>query len=396
MTPPSYYKQWRRRLIGLRPPLVLSLVVAMIAMYADAPSPMPLAPFLWLGALLLPSLPTLFTLHWPAHRQQQLLALELTLDVLLFLGVLRHFGGAANPISFYLLIPLLLGALTLTTRAAAWLLLLTVCGYVLVGVWHALPVPDSAMQALMEMSPAHLVGMAAIFLIMALLLTVLGQVIQGLERRQHRHQERMIELAARRERLYQVAASLANQAHELNTPLSTLVMLADNARREPQLPEPVREDLEQIEALARRVAGQLRQHENRSFPERLSFTDLVTELKRHLRHLHPTLTITTEGNLECPFSHGADWFRVLTNLGYNAIDAGAGELLLRLDSNGPQRRLTVSDDGPTHPERRRDDGLGVGLALVETTLETLGARLTLTLEPRLSRARIDWSEHELA
>lgn len=391
MTSPSYYRHWRKRLIGLRLPLVLSLTLAMLAMYADTPG-LPVAPFLWLAALLLPSIPALFTLHWPAHRQQQLLALELTLDVLLFLGVLRHFGGAANPISFYLLAPLLLGALTLTLRDTMGLLLLTVGGYVLVGVWHAFPVPHSTMYALMEMSLVHLLGMVAIFLVMAMLLTVLGQVIQNLERRQHRHQERMMELAGRRERLYQVAASLANQAHELNTPLSTLVMLADNARREPDLPPPARDDLEQIETLARRVAGQLRQHETRSFPERLSFTDLVTELKRHLRHLHPTLAITIEGDRNQSFHHGADWFRVLTNLGYNAIDAGAGKLILRLDCHGPLRRLTVSDDGPEHPERRRDDGLGVGLALVETTLETLDARLSLTLKPHLSRARIEWSE----
>src|SRR5699024_7963413 len=184
--------------------------------------------------------------------------------------------------------------------------------------------------------------------------------------------------------------------HELNTPLSTLVMLADNARREPDLPEPTREDLEQMEALARRVAGQRRQHENRTFPEHLSFNDLTTELKRHLRHLHPTLTITVEGDGDFSFSHGADWFRVLTNLGYNAIDARASELTLHQDNSGQAQRLTVGDNGPEHPERRRDDGLGVGLALVETTLQTLGARLNLTLEPRLTLARIEWSEHELA
>lgn len=398
MTLPSHHRLWRRRLIGLRVLLVVCLAVAMLIMReASAREPTPLAPLLWLAALLLPCLPVLFTFNQPAQRQQRLLTLELSLDLLLFLGLLRHFGGAANPLSFYLLIPLLLGALTLPRRGAAWLLLVTLAGYTLVGLWHAFPLPHSMMYALtLEVSRVHVMGMAMVFIALALLLTALGQIIQSLERHQHRQQERMMDIASRRERLYQVAASLANQAHELNTPLSTLVMLADNARREPHLPDATRDDLEQIETLARRVAGQLRHTDGRAFPERLTFADLATELKRHLRHLHPTLSIRLQGDTEHPLQHGADWFRVLSNLGYNAIDAGAEHLTLNLQGDHRHHVLTVSDDGPEHPERRRDDGLGVGLALVETTLETLGARLSLSFQARWSEARIEWSDHEPA
>lgn len=397
MTLPSYHKLWRRRLIGLRALLVLCLALAILAMRDASPlEPPPLAPLLWLAALLLPSLITLLTRNGPPDRQKQLLGLELALDLILFLGLLRHFGGAANPLSFYLLAPLLLGGLTLSARAASGLLTLTLVGYVLVGLWHAFPAPRTLMHALtLEVSPVHVIGMAVVFIALALLLTILGQVIQSLERRQHRQQERIMELAGRRERLYQVAASLADQAHELNTPLSTLLMLADNARREPGLPDATRDDLEQIEALARRVAGRLRHHENRAFPQRMAFSELVTELKRHLRHLHPTLNIVLEGDSGYRLSQPEAWFRVLANLGYNAIDAGAEQLVLHLSGEG-RRVLTVSDDGPEHPERRRDEGLGVGLALVETTLETLGARLALSFESRWSRARIEWSDHELA
>ncbi|HBM22437.1 MAG TPA: sensor histidine kinase, partial [Alcanivorax sp.] len=82
-------------------------------------------------------------------------------------------------------------------------------------------------------SHTHGLGMGVVFVALALLLTALGQVIQSLARQQQRQHDRLLELAGRRERLYQVAATLAHQAHELNTPLSSLVMLADNAAREP-------------------------------------------------------------------------------------------------------------------------------------------------------------------
>ena len=54
----------------------------------------------------------------------------------------------------------------------------------------------------------------------------------------------------------------------------------------------------------------------------------------------------------------------------------------------------MSDDGPDHPERRAEEGLGVGLALVESTLAALGATLTLRFERQWSQARIEWSEHD--
>ncbi|HBP75219.1 MAG TPA: sensor histidine kinase, partial [Alcanivorax sp.] len=62
------------------------------------------------------------------------------------------------------------------------------------------------------------------------------------------------------------------------------------------------------------------------------------------------------------FNDGAAWFRVLANLGYNAIDAGAERLDVRLAAlPGGGWLLQVSDDGPDHPERRAEEGLGVGL-----------------------------------
>lgn len=395
----SLDRVWRRRLIGLRSLLVVSLALALLVLQQLARTPSTLEPLLWLAALLLPSLIALASLN--ARRQQRLLTLELTLDVLIFVGLLQQLGGAGNPLSFYLLIPLLLGALTLGRTAAIWLLVATLSGYLLIALWHSTPAPHSTLHALSrELSHTHGLGMGVVFIALALLLTTLGQVIQSLARQQQRQQERLLELAGRRERLYQVAATLAHQAHELNTPLSSLVMLADNAAREPGLPQTTRDDLAQIEALARRIAARLRNADGDSLPEQPGYQELIMQVRRHLRHLHPTLTLTMSGPSEHRFNDGAAWFRVLANLGYNAIDAGAERLDLRLAAvprDGQSRGrwlLQVSDDGPDHPERRGDEGLGIGLALVETTLASLGATLTLRFERQWSQARIEWNDHD--
>src|SRR5690606_36830957 len=121
------------------------------------------------------------TLNARAERQRLLLGLELTLDLLAVLILVRLLGGAANPLSFYLLVPLLLAALTQPPRGAWGLLALTLAGYLLVALWHSAPAPHSTLHALSrEFTPTHGIGMNVVFVALAAVLILLGQVIQSL------------------------------------------------------------------------------------------------------------------------------------------------------------------------------------------------------------------------
>jgi len=114
-------------------------------------------------------------------------------------------------------------------------------------------------------------------------------------------------------------------------------------------------------------------------------------LRLHLRHLQPTLEIRHQGPDHAVLRQASDWFRVLANLGYNAIDAGAGTLAIQLDTAPEGWLLQISDDGPDHPERPGREGMGIGLALVESTLENLDARLEMEFSRQWTQARIRWS-----
>lgn len=380
-------------MIWLRSLLVLVVLLALLLLQSIGRSSSPLSALLWLSALLLPSLLTLLTHRARAQRHTPLFALELSLDIALFTGLLQGFGGAGNPLSFYLLLPALLGALTLPRHYAGGISLLALCGYFVSMSWYQMPAMNSPLHALTHQhSSLHSMGMAAVFVALLAVLSLLGQVIQRLVDSRQRQQEHAMDLAGRREHMYRIAATLADQAHEINTPLGTLVMLADNLQQDPDLPTSLEPDIAQLAALANTVAHKLRTGANASLPPALPLSELLQHLRQHLRHLAPTLHLQSSLHADPIVQQPEAWFRILSNLGYNAIDAGATELAIEMPASAtqstiPSATLTVSDNGPAHSDTERE-GMGMGLILVHTTLEHLGGELTMTFDEQWTTAHI--------
>jgi two-component system sensor histidine kinase RegB len=188
--------------------------------------------------------------------------------------------------------------------------------------------------------------------------------------------------------MYQLAGGLADRAHELNTPLSTLLLVLDEinelSRHEPAIFPLVR----QSQDLGERLANILRSDLNASpedGPQRLSA--LHSELRQSLRLLAPTLNITLAKTHDPLLSPASAWHRILLNLGYNASDAGASVLHIESQSNGGNVIIQVSDDGPRKDNSIRQ-GLGVGVALIETTLASIHGTIEYRFEARWTQALI--------
>lgn len=384
----SPLRNWRLRLLWLRALLVSLIGLALLLLLGLGHSGYSLSELGWLGALLLPSLITLATRR--SSEQRQLLTLELALDTLLFTALLQGFGGAGNPLSFYLLVPALLAALTLPWRNTLLVAGLALAGYMVSLSWYHMPAMNSPLHALSnELSGLHGIGMATVFTALLVTLTLLGQTIQQLMRQQQRQQQQALNLAGRREHMYQIAATLADQAHELNTPLGTLVMLADNLLHAPALPAALHQDVQQMEQLARNVANRLKQGREPRLDRAQPLSELLTRLELHLRHLTPTLQLTRELDFDPTLSDSESWFRVLCNLGYNAMDAGATRLRFQLQQQGDDYHLQVSDNGPAHPDSERQ-GMGIGLTLITTTLAQLRGELDMDFAEHWTHAHIHW------
>jgi signal transduction histidine kinase len=198
------------------------------------------------------------------------------------------------------------------------------------------------------------------------------------------------------QRLAAVGQIAGEVAHELNTPLSNILGYAQSAL--PLAPAgEMRESLETIEAQARR-AGQIVRDmltAARAPAPSLQNLDLSALCAAFVRLVTPLAR--KQGcalflEADEPVTVRADAARVeqiLFNLVFNAVQAGAREVRLDVDT-GANPGISVRDDGPGLPESVRarlfepfvttkpvGQGTGLGLAICQRLAREMGAELRL-------------------
>lgn len=336
--------------------------------------------------LWLPSLLLLPSRHVSERAQHYWLLLELTLDVLLFVGFLYQIGGAGNPLIFYLLLPVLIAAQSLPLAGNTVIALLATGGYASTSLWKTTH-PDQHMHALQDISHTHEIGMWLIFVILVVVFSLLGQALQRALRLSQRERATALSIALQRERMYQIAADLADRAHELNTPLATLMLLTEDTP--PQDGQQLEDDWKQIHALTERMAALLKTPAEIGTESQRQLSELVSDLATNLRILAPLLRVRWHGPDDLLLTQVSQWQRILANLGYNACDAGATALEVRCEKHADACYIQISDDGPRQDSDKGErQGLGIGLALIETTLAALGGSLELLFDRQWTVARI--------
>jgi two-component system sensor histidine kinase RegB len=236
----------------------------------------------------------------------------------------------------------------------------------------------------------HQWGVVANFLLSAaVVLAFATRLAMALRRREH-ELALLRERFARNEGIVALATHAASVAHELNTPLATMTLLADDIADQTDNPE-VRDDVdtlrellvqcrERVLALARPAAGRARGNEPVTLPQVLEQWQLV----------RPTITLkrNEDAPLRLPLDPGiGHLLMVLLN---NAADAGEQaerpqvDLTLRIE--GHDLIGEVRDYGRGFDARDavlpgtlfnsgKTQGMGVGLALSHATIERLDGEL---------------------
>lgn len=315
--------------------------------------------------------------------------LGLALDLGVLAWLLYWTGGAANPFVSLFLLPI---ALTATVLPASRVIVLAVLAAVAYGVLmvHAKPLPSLPGANAMSV---HLMGMWVNFLLSLVLLTAFALRLAARVAAQRRTLAAMRERDARERTLLSLAVQAAGTAHEINTPLATMATLVDELRQVRPDDRTLAEDLtllaQQIEHCRRSVQA-LGASARGEPAERLAVASWLRQLVSRWKIVRPQARVRFAGIEELgdlSLLPDISLSQAVLNLLDNALDAslqsGREDIELRVDSRAGDLELRVRDHGPgfsgapTPGASGKPAGLGLGLLLSNTSLESLGGSLQL-------------------
>ena len=346
---------------------------------------------------------------WPVGETEVVAHLAVDTGVLCYLLYLT--GGATNPFVSLYIVPIALAAMTLSPRHLAASVLIACLAYLVVLFWHE-PLPDIANHATHGAEAAaardfnlHVFGMAINFAISAVLLGFfIWRLARDLRQRETAAQ-RERERALRDEGILAIATQAAGAAHELNTPLSTIRTLLGELRREYPANTPLGEDFALLASQAERCRDILRElvhvgsAQLTEQAQTQTLSEFVADCAERFRLLRPAidLEIALDATGSPPPLRVVPALRhAILNLLNNAADASTqtastkvefsasttlSDIVFEVRDYGPGLPQAVREAGGTRFVSGKRDGLGLGLALTNATVERFHGTLRAESPP---------------
>jgi two-component system sensor histidine kinase RegB len=333
-----------------------------------------------------------------------LVAWAFVLDTLCLTFLLMLSGGPTNPFSLLYLVHITLSAIILTKRWT-WLLgaLSTLCFGLLFRVYR--PIPALEMHHPADGANLHLIGMWIGFCVAAALVASFSGKISELLRQHENSLLRMQAELAKRDRLASLATLSAGAAHELNTPLGTIAVVArelelyaTNTARNEAIAEDsrlIRTEVDRCREILWRMSVQGAQPAAQA-SEPVAPCELLDDVCREIQQPERLRVEVSAGEpvtLTVPRRAVAQALIALTR---NALEASGPGAPVRVTGRhtGDRFQFIIADRGkgmspitlrrigePFFTTKEPGKGMGLGTFLVRTLAEQLGGRLTFESSP---------------
>ena len=325
-------------------------------------------------------------------------------------------GGIENPFAFFILAPVLIAAISLPLRDTLPLGVFAVACSTLIAFFYW-PLPWTSEDALV-LPPLYILGIWVANLVAIVFIGAYAWQVAE-EGRLMADALTATELVlAREQHLSQLDGLAAAAAHELVTPLSTIVVVAkelEHALGQSPHADDVKLLREQAQR-CREILGKLSALPSGWAPfERVKLSALIEEVVAPHRNFGTAIDVVLPAQREGEpvVQRSPAILYGLGNLVENAVDFAAGRAEIAVLWSDQDVAVTISDDGPGFPpeilkhigepyvtSRRRagtdgeESGLGLGFFIAKTLLERSGARVAfLNRQPPEQGAvvRVRWA-----
>ncbi|MEJ2316032.1 MAG: ATP-binding protein [Gammaproteobacteria bacterium] len=328
--------------------------------------------------------------------------LHLVIDSIALTALLYFAGGSTNPFVSLLLVPVVLAAAYLRGIYVFWVLVACALLYTFL-MKNFLPLPPVGERFGGDFM-VHIYGMWGTFILSALVGAILVYSLSRTGRVRDRQLADMQQRLLRNEHIVSVGAMAAGTAHELNTPLSTIAMLAEEIELQAGADKQLREDAQEIGLQIDHCKERLQRLQQAAEMARgnggmqMPLDEALMSIIRAWSALRSEIELTKTFQLdEAPMIYEKHALSlILMNLLNNAADAslenGASRISISARSEGDDLYVIIEDQGKGLSEEQnalagnvsfstKEQGLGLGLILSNATLEQLRGDLRMERLP---------------
>ena len=348
---------------------------------------------------------------------------HLLIDVIFLIILLVITGGAGNPLISYLLVLL---SVTATLLPKVYVKTFAVGGIL---IYTSFLFGDLQIERSMNMGPEeetffelHLLGMWVIFLVSAILISVLiTRMVSTIQNREI-NLAKAREKEMRSEQLVAIGTLAAGTAHALGTPLSTMSVLLtdlDKLDKDQLNTTEVRQDislLKQQVTRCKRSLSQLTQYYNKDNPdqeEKITLEDFRGDVQDYIVNIYPSAPVSffTIGDSNSEVISNLSIKHAVINIIENSIKAAKTRVEVTLQvvsEHAAHFEISINDDGPGIPSAvmesmgepfisMRKESMGLGIFLANGAIQRLGGKiemLNLKLGGALTLIKLPRPDHQ--
>lgn len=329
--------------------------------------------------------------------------LHLIIDSIALTALLYFAGGSTNPFISLLLVPVVLAAAYLRGIHVFWVLFSCAVLYTFL-MTNYLPLPPVGDRFGGDFM-VHIYGMWGTFILSALVGAILVYSLSRTGRERDRQLAGMQQRLLRNEHIVSVGAMAAGTAHELNTPLSTIAMLAEEIELQAGNDEQLHEDAREIGLQVNHCKVRLQRLQQAAEMARgnggkqMPLDEALMSIIRAWSALRSEIELTKSFRLdEAPLIYEKHALSlILMNLLNNAADASlennSSHINISARTDGVDLHVVIEDDGKGLSKEQstlagnvsfstKQEGLGLGLILSNATLEQLRGELRMERMPQ--------------